>query len=593
MRFPYGNSDFQKIILENYLYIDRTDRIPLIEEAGDSLLFLRPRRFGKSLLVSMLENYYDIAKADDFERLFGHLAIGKNPTPLHNQYMVMKWDFSFVRTYGSVDDIDKALHQYINQRLRDLMMRYAHLLTGTPPQQSENAMVSLLDLLTVVRQSGHKLYLLIDEYDNFANEVLMSGTSTNPERYETLVTGEGIFKSFFKAVKGGMAGLGLDRSFITGVSPIVMSDVTSGYNIAENISWLPELSDLCGFREPELQVLVEQVLGACQLPRQQVADWMELLRTFYNGSCFSFNNELLVYNPTLVFYFLKHFQRRCEPPEKMLDGNLSTDYQKLVYISEHPDGEEILLLAMNGDEDLSVTDVGERFGVKELLASDKRRDRMASLLCYLGVLTVAGRTADGGYTLAIPNLAMQRLYAERVLELMLPPHSQQAGQDAARILYSQGKMQPLCDFFEQNQLKIFDNRDYHGANELTIKTLFLTLLYNDIAYIMDSEPALERTYADLVMILRPAMRRFSLFDILIEFKYLSLAALKLSGQEVKEQTAAGLKQLPPVQAELAQAKTQLRHYADKLHVKYGDSLRLRTFAVVALGFERLVWEEVD
>ena len=138
-----------------------------------------------------------------------------------------------------------------------------------------------------------------------------------------------------------------------------------------------------------------------------------------------------------------------------MDGNLSTDYQKLVYISNHPDGEAILLAALNAQEVLSVPEVGERFGAREMLLPDKRRDRMASLLCYLGVLTVAGRTADGGYALEIPNLVIRRLYAERVLELILPPHDQQAGQDAAKLLYAQGRMQPLCDFLEQNQLKIF------------------------------------------------------------------------------------------------------------------------------------------
>lgn len=491
MKFPYGNSNFYKIITENYLYLDRTNHIHLLEEIGDSLLLLRPRRFGKTLLLTMLENYYDIAKANDFERIFGHFAIGQNPTPLHNQYLVMRWDFSFVRTYGSVDDIDRALHQYINQHVRDFAFRYRRLLPDNLPPQDANAMVTFLDLLTVVRESGHKFYLLIDEYDNFANEVLMNGPTNNPERYETLVTGEGIFKSFFK---GGMAGLGLDRTFITGVSPIVVSDVTSGYNIATNLTWNPRLNDLCGFTSEEVRPLVDAVAATCELPTAKADEAMEQIRIFYNGSRFAYNDPPPIYNPTLVFHFLREWRDSCLYPEKVLAGNLAPDYQKLVYVSAHPDGEEILLTALNKKEVVSVTEVGERFGAKEMLASDKRRDRMASLLCYLGVLTVTGRTSDGGYALEIPNLVIQRLYAERILELMLPPHEQQAGVDAAIALYADGEMQPLCDFFEQNQLKIFDNRDYQGANELTFKTLFLTLLYNDIAYVMDSEPALERTY---------------------------------------------------------------------------------------------------
>ena len=320
---------------------------------------------------------------------------------------------------------------------------------------------------------------------------------------------------------------------------------------------------------------------------------LELMRLFYNGSRFTFDEAPLIYNPTLVFYFLDEFAVSCHYPDKMLDGNFAPDYNKLVYISEHLEGKALLLDAINEEEVLSVAEVGDRFGMAEMLSGDKRQDRMASLLCYLGVLTLGGRDLNGKFILNIPNLVSRRLYVDRLLEMMLPPHEQQAGRDAAEALYTRGTIQPLCDFIEATYFQVLDNRDYLHANELTVKTAFLTLLYNDILYIIDSETALERTYADLTMIIRPEMRRFQLLDILVEFKYVPLSKTDMDGQTIKAQTVDILQALKPVQAKLAEAKTQVQTYRTKLATKYGDQLRLRTYVVVAIGFERVVWQEIN
>ena len=593
MKLPYGNSDFYQIITEKYLYFDRTDQIPLFEIDGKSLLFLRPRRFGKSLLVSMLENYYDLAKADQFERIFGHLAIGRNPTPLHNRYLILSWDFSFIKTYGTVQEIDKALHQYLNQVFRNFVLRYGHLLKSEVRIDPENALTSFLSLLATVQDAGHKIYLLIDEYDNFANEVMMATHSESKQRYEELVTGEGIFKTVFKSVKSLMRGMGLDRVFITGVSPIVLSDVTSGHNIAKNLTWRRQFNDLCGFTEAEVRPLVEQTIAECRLPPAKAEEAIELMRAFYNGSRFTFEDAPLIYNPTLVFYFLDEFRSNCHYPDKMLDGNLAPDHGKLVYISQHEDGEQLLLAAINDDQQVTVSEVGDRFGMAEMLSGDKRRDRMASLLCYLGVLTLGKeRTLDGEFVLEIPNLVIRRLYVDRLLEMMLPAHDQQRGRDAARMLYGRGEMPPICQFIEETYFRVLNNRDYLHADEQTIKMAFLTLLYNDVLFIIDSEAALERTYADLTMIIRPEMRRFQLIDLLVEFKYVPMSRVEMSGSAIKQQSTDVLRALAPVNEKFLEAQSQLRDYQAKLLRKYGQQLRLRSFSVVAIGFERLLWEEV-
>ena len=206
MHFPYGLSDFGTLIEQDYWYLDRSDRIADIEAAGLQLIFLRPRRFGKSLLLSMLEHYYDLARADQFEMLFGQLAVGRNPTPLHNQYFVMKWDFSLVPAQGEVHDIERALHRHINAAIHACAARYGWL--DEVAIIDDDAIASFSALLTRLRATPHKLYLLIDEYDNFANEVLMARRAGSQDRYEALLYGEGLLKTVFKAVKAAAGGMG-------------------------------------------------------------------------------------------------------------------------------------------------------------------------------------------------------------------------------------------------------------------------------------------------------------------------------------------------------------------------------------------------
>ena len=215
MRFPYGLANFQTIAEEGYLYIDRTDRIGAIEEGGRQLLLLRPRRFGKSLWLSTLENYYDLAKAEQFEQLFGHLKIGQAPTARHNTYFIMKWNFSLVDPMGDAEAIRGALHRHINVEIQATVAKYRDQIPGKVDVQ-EDAIASFRSLLAAISRTSHRLYLLIDEYDNFANEVLVSHQK-GEGRYRELVGGEGAIKTLFKAVKDAAEGRGLDRVFITGV----------------------------------------------------------------------------------------------------------------------------------------------------------------------------------------------------------------------------------------------------------------------------------------------------------------------------------------------------------------------------------------
>ncbi|QVL50521.1 MAG: AAA family ATPase [Thiocapsa sp.] len=589
MQFPYGLSDFSKLIQNGYFYQDRTDRIPLLEAAGDQLIFIRPRRFGKSLLLSMLENYYDVNRAAQFEALFGHLAIGRNPTPRHNQYFVMKWDFSLVKAQGEVKDIEAALHQHLNDRMAQFAADYATHLTQPVTLRPDNAISSLESLLSATRAAGRKLYLLIDEYDNFANDVLMAGRKQ--AYYEALLYGEGLLKTVFKAVKAAAGGLGLDRVFITGVSPVVLSDMTSGYNVGENIYLKATFNDLCGFTEAEIAAVLARM--AVEGGSWSAAEVLETMRTFYNGYCFSETGGERLYNPTLSLYFLKALQTDGGYPKEMLDENLAMDRGKLAYIAQLPHGEAVLIQALNGAEGVIIPRLARRFGVADVLTAVKDQPFMASLLYYFGVLTFAGRGVLGKAILNIPNLVARSLYVERLRELWLPTYDdRQTIPRLAETVYLKGDLAPLVAFIEQRYLPVLSNRDYRWTNELLVKIAFLTLLFDDRLYMMVSETEVDHGYSDLSLIVRSDMRQFQALDLLLEFKYLSLKDLGLTGEQVRESTAAQLEALPSIQAKLTEAADQAQRYGAALRTRYGLT-DLRLFAVVGVGLERVVWRAVQ
>jgi hypothetical protein len=595
MKFPYGMSDFEKIILNGYFYVDRTDKIPLIEDIGEYPLFLRPRRFGKSLWLSTLENYYDVAKTEQFDQLFGHLAIGKNPTPRHNQYFVMNWDFSAVDSTGEAHDIRQRLHNHINGSIKRFIAHYDGFLKTHIEIEPTDAVYSLQSLLAALEQTPYKLYLLIDEYDNFANDVMMASLSKNRERYETLIQGEGALKAIFKAVKAGTKGQGIDRIFITGVSPVVMSDISSGFNIAENIYLEPEFNNLCGFQESEIAETLFQIANSCDLPTEKAVEALNFIRALYNGYGFSYDANELIYNPTLALYFMKAFLRTCRYPSKVLDSNLAMDRGKIRYISQLPNGRQLIMDALDDSHPVAISELSDRFGIEEILTATKDTPFMASLLYYFGVLTLTNQhTTMGKRILKIPNFVVRKLYIERIQEMLLPEFtSKDKAQQVVELFYQTGNLKPLCDFMEQTYFKVFDNRDYRWTNELTIKTAFLSLLFNDIFYLMDSETPLNRSYADLTMIVRPDMRQYQLLDFLLEFKYVSLKKAGFTASQIAQKSVEELKALAPVMECLAQSKTQLKSYRETLLSNSGNTLRLHTYSVVAIGYERVLWIEHD
>ncbi len=263
-----------------------------------------------------------------------------------------------------------------------------------------------------------------------------------------------------------------------------------------------------------------------------------LMRVFYNGYTFLPNAKGALYNPTLTLYFLDKLQLDREPPQKLLDVNLAMDRNKLEYIAGRPGGEAVILQLMEDQPPLTVREIYDRFSLGDLVQPAQEAVHLASLL------------------------------------------------------YTEGEMQPLCTFMAEGVYRSFSNRDYRHANELTVKALFLSLLYNDLIYITDSEPELERRYADLLMLLRPESRPYPMFDILIEFKYVELSKVELNAEGVRRKTTAELAALDIIKAEFVATRSALQAYRQTLQTKYSVILKLRVYAVVSLGFERVLWEEV-
>ncbi|QEP42104.1 AAA family ATPase [Ectothiorhodospiraceae bacterium BW-2] len=590
VNIPYGKGDFKRLRTDGQLYFDRTELLHALEAVGEQILFLRPRRFGKTLWLTLLESYYDIAAADRFEPLFGDLAIGQNPTPNRNRYFILKWNFSVIDPSGDLAHISRSLHNHLNSSIERFCNRYRQWLNRPVQIDPQDGIHSFENLLGELAAYDTPLYLLIDEYDNFANEVL-TRREQGRQSYDELVGGEGVIKTVFKAVKAATDGLGLERVFITGVSPVVMSDITSGYNVAENISHWPEFHALCGLTTEELQPVCHQIAEQCQLTDSTADEALAMMRNFYNGYRFCREETQRLYNPTLTLYFLKHWQRRCRYPDELLDDNLAMDKNRLRYIAALPHGAEVIEAALNPQQSLWVAKLAQNFGVKAMLNDPPDASFIISLLVYFGVLTIQDVSPLGKLEVAIPNQVVRSLYIDRIQQQLLNGYEDNNRQQAvAELLYTEAEFEPLADFIEQRFYSVLDNRDMRWSNELTLKTTLLLLLTNDLYYLPRSELSLGGGYSDLLFEIRPDKRQAPLYDLLFELKYLSLKDLQLSAEQLSNMSREQLAELKPVKKLLDDAERQLATYQPTLEQLFpAVAWKIKSFAVVSLGIRRLVW----
>jgi len=298
-----------------------------------------------------------------------------------------------------------------------------------------------------------------------------------------------------------------------------------------------------------------------------------------------------MYNATLAVYFLRHFAETGSFPKNMLDENLAMDSNKIHYIAALADGREVIGKALDATKSLIIPRISERFGVRRMLSAPADQTFVASLLYYLGALTITDGIFPGEITLRIPNLVMRKLYLEEIQAACLPDNPE-ARTEATRALSLQGNIAPLCTVLQDGVFQAFSNRDYRWSDEQVIKTAFLATLFNDVLFIMDSEPELNRGYADLSMMVRPDMRHYDIFDVLMEFKFIKLSDVNMTGEAVRTASDSDLHALPLVQQAFSDAHKQLQRYIPSIKKRYGEDIKLRTFAVVAVGFDRLLWQEI-
>lgn len=396
MKIPYGLSNFRDIITQGYVYVDKTLYIERLENSGKYQLLLRPRRFGKSLLLSTLWHYYDIYYRDEFATLFGHLYIGQQPTPLHNRYQVLFMEFSGIDTDAGFDNIYHGFNRKVANALQSFLERYAYpaasiqAITAEPTPQSR-----METFFRIVAEQ--KLVILIDEYDHFANALL----SEDLTLFQRMMSKGGFVRSFYETLKTATLTGVLDRLFITGVTPIMLDSMTSGFNIAENLSLHPDFNEAVGFTKAEVQQLLAPI--TVEQPSKLLAD----ITQWYNGYCFNTYQQQTLYNANMVLYFLKNYRQMDNSyPDPMLDENIASDYGK------------ILKLFSIGNRDNNFSVLNELINTGEVTALQRRkfdfdkgfdRDDFISLLAYIGFVTLRRKTLRSE-VFSIPNYAIRELY---------------------------------------------------------------------------------------------------------------------------------------------------------------------------------------
>ena len=399
-RIPYGMQNWEDVRLCNYYYVDKTRFIPEIEAANRFFFFIRPRRFGKSLLMNMLRQYYDVRKASLFERLFGDLWIGQHPTEAHNTYLVLYLNFAAFS--GGLEGYKERMDDYCNTHYEGFIRDYAEQLPANALEvlRDKKGAANQLDaLVRICNEAGLSIYLFIDEYDHFTNSILSNPSTELGYKAET--HGTGAFRAFFDAVKSGTDGA-IKRLFVTGVSPVTMDDLTSGFNIGTNYTMHPKFNAMVGFTEEEVREMLDYYRQHFPF-RHTTDELLDIMRPWYDNYCFSVKclDEPPMYNSDMVLYFVdKYKDAEGRLPKQMLDTNIRTDYGKLRMLIRKDRGFQ---------HDASVIQhIVETGGItaklKDSFPSETitQPDNFVSLLYYFGMLTIAG-TRRGQIVFRIPN----------------------------------------------------------------------------------------------------------------------------------------------------------------------------------------------
>lgn len=521
LKLPYGTSNFEQIASEAYYFVDRTPFIAQLEQLSERyLFFLRPRRFGKSVFISMLQCYYGLEYADHFADLFGRFAIGQQPTPMANRYLVLRFDFSRINTRGSESTFDGFLEN-VRQGISLFLSNYSdyyeegdaqYIFAATEP----SIVLSRFFERTKIHQNtgslSYKIYLLIDEYDHFANELIAFRLA----EFKMSVSRNGYVRKFYESIKTA-TGIGVvDRIFITGVSPVTLDSLTSGFNIGTHLTLDLLFHNMMGFTEPE----VADILTGVGVTVDALSTVLDDIRQWYNGYLFNGNAPVRLYNPDMVLYFAARYGRHGTYPEDLLDTNIASDYGKLRELFR-VEGQEVQNLAVL-NELITEGQIAAQLTQQFSFEKDFTNDDLISILFYLGIVTIK-QPQLSRFIFEPPNFVITQLYFRYFQQIVLQQAALRADDlriyDRVLQLAQENKIMPLVEAVEAILLQL-SNRDAVGFDEKYVKAIFAALLYSTQIYTVHSEYETDRRYVDLLLTRRPPIN--PTYQFAFELKYLKL-----------------------------------------------------------------------
>lgn len=403
-KLPNGISNYEELVRDGYIYVDKTSYIEKLENLTDKrIMFLRPRKFGKTLFTSVLENYYDVQKADCFDTLFGNTYIGKHPTINKNSYHILRFNFSGIRT-NSEESTMNGFKREVSSSIEFFVKRYHLNFYVNLNYEAENILNNLFKAFSL--QNPHqKIYVIIDEYDHFANELLGFHT----EHFKNLVSKNEKVRKWYEILKEGTETV-VDRIFITGVAPITLDSLTSGFNISKDITLDAEFNEMMGFTKNELI----ELMNSQQISKENQEMIMPIMKEYYDGYKFSIDSKEQMYNSNMCLYFLSDYIRLEKIPSRLVDVNIASDYSKLgkmLTLCKSDKALEIIEDTVSGNGISS--EITEKFNP----AMDFTEKDLISMLFYLGYLTIVKE--EFGYpVLAIPNKVMKEIYSEYFLQYL-------------------------------------------------------------------------------------------------------------------------------------------------------------------------------
>ncbi len=582
-KIPYGISDYVRIIKEKFYYVDKTRFIETIEASAPFLFLIRPRRFGKSLWLNTMMTYYDVLEAPNFEKLFGETYIGQHPTGEKNSYLILSFNFSGVNP--ELTDVKSSFEEHCSKCLNTFNNRYRSLLGDeygklypyNHPVESKIEFVA-----RYCQENNLSIYLFIDEYDNFTNTILSQHGNI---KYSDITHGNGFLRLFFNKVKLATTdkNASLKKIFITGVSPVTLDDVTSGFNIAKNITNDSQFNSIVGFTENEVITLINHYKEA-GLVNEPIENLLEVMREWYNNYCFAERsvNERM-YNSDMVLYFISCYLQENEIPKILIDNNIKIDYGKLrqlIILDKKVNGNFSTIKKIAEDGEIR-TSIATSFPAEKLIA----KENFVSLLYYLGILTI-DKVERGSTLLKVPNLTIRSVLFSYLVEAFSEAEIfnidiSTLAEMGEKMAYD-GDWKPFFNFFSEQIYKQTSVRDFMET-EKTVQMFHLVYLNLVNYFIVHSEAEMGKGFSDLWLtpnfIAHPEMQHC----YLIEFKYVK----REQEAEIKNPESALVQKLN------TEATEQLQRYASDPRILYAKAkTTLHLLRVIYCGWEMVTCEEV-